>query len=303
MTYSATIIQLLLSSPSDLPDPHKEVVVKAIRVWNDSHGRRFGVHYSPTNWEEGSSPEYGVGPQESLNKQVVDTSDLGLVIFSDRIGTPTKSHTSGTVEEIERLHEQGKRVAILRNRYARQPPRGTDGAQQTLELEQYLTMIRDRALYREYGSLDELLGIVSALLTDEALKFEAPATVAETPAELAENDLAKGVWPSVDTERPLGMDPLHRGMNRTRRYLVLTNATGVPATNVSYLFEQAEEESAAPFDLRPQDHKPLQIMAPNSAQRFPLLRASGSPKASVCVVTWTDPEGRTRETRATVVAQ
>lgn len=123
MTFAATVAQLLLSSPSDLPQEHREVVIRAIRTWNNSHGRRAAVIFSPTNWEEGSSPEYGVGPQDSLNRQVVDSSDLGLVIFTDRLGTPTKSHESGTVEEIERLHQQGKRVAILRNMAPREPSR------------------------------------------------------------------------------------------------------------------------------------------------------------------------------------
>lgn len=43
MTFAATVAQLLLSSPSDLPLEHREVVIRAIRTWNNSHGRRVGV--------------------------------------------------------------------------------------------------------------------------------------------------------------------------------------------------------------------------------------------------------------------
>jgi len=302
MTYSATILQLLLSSPSDLPPEHKEVVIKAIRVWNNSHGRRLGIHFSPTNWEEGSTPAFGEGPQAILNKQVVDTSDIGLVIFTDRLGTPTPTHGSGTVEEIERLHERGKRVAILRNRSPRRSASGTDAAKQALALEEYLGSIQDRALYREYESLDDLLGAVSLLLTNEASEFVPTESAGATLAEREENDLAKGVWPGVEVERSVEVDSRGRPKERTRRYLVLTNDTGVPVTDVSFVYEEPEEEGAHPFDIRPQDHQPVRIMGPGTSQRFPVMQVWGSADSAVCVVSWTDPNGNTRQTRATVVA-
>ena len=86
MTFAATVAQLLLSSPCDLPQEHREVVIRAIRTWNNSHGRRVAVIFSPTNWEEGSSPEYGVGPQDALNRHVVDSSLCGNAYRSEPCG-------------------------------------------------------------------------------------------------------------------------------------------------------------------------------------------------------------------------
>lgn len=294
MTFAATIAQLLLSSPSDLPVDHREVVIKAIRTWNNSHGRRVSVVFSPTNWEEGSSPEYGIGPQESLNRQVVDSSDLGLVIFTDRLGTPTKNHPSGTVEEIERLHQQGKRVAILRNMTPREPARS---AEQTSALSNYLSSIEDQALYREYRTLDELLALTTSLLNDVAFDIEAPQ---EAPAatEGRQNQLALGVWPRGEHERYQETDSKGRLKTKVKHRLILRNETGLPVSDVDFRFEDAKGE---PADVMVLDHnEPLGRLAPGGEHPFILLIHAGSPNSAMCIVEWTDPDGLAHETSATV---
>lgn len=294
MTFAATVAQLLLSSPSDLPHDHREVVIKAIRTWNNSHGRRIAVIFSPTNWEEGSSPEYGVGPQEALNRQVVDSSDVGLVIFTDRLGTPTKTHPSGTVEEIERLHDQGKRVAILRNRCPRDPAMDAD---QLKALSDYLGSVQDKSLYREYRSLDDLLSIVNSLLNDVAFSIETPDD-ALASTQGAQNQLAIGVWPRVEHERYQETDNKGRLKTKTEHRLILQNDTGLPVTNVSFAFEDAKGEEAQVFVIGAEE--PLALVAPGAAHRVPLALHMGSPSSAMCVVAWTDPDGEVHETRATV---
>lgn len=294
MTFAATVAQPLLSSPSDLPAEHREVVIKTIRTWNNSHGRRVAVIFSPTNWEEGSSPEYGVGQQESLNRQVVDSSDLGLVIFTDRLGTPTKTHPSGSVEEIERLHEQGKRVAILRNMVPREPSRDTA---QVASLKEYLDSIQDKALYREYRSLDELMAIVNSILNDVSFGIEPPQE-APSPREGRQNELALGVWPSGEHERYQETDTKGRLKTKTRHSIVLRNDTGVPVTEVSYRLEDAQGNPAEV--VRISGEEPLARLAPGASHPFPLALHMGSPQTAMCIVTWTDPEGQVHETSATV---
>lgn len=294
MTFAATIAQLLLSSPSDLPPDHREVVIRAIRTWNNSHGRRVGVFFSPTNWEEGSSPEYGLGPQESLNRQVVDSSDLGLVVFTDRLGTPTPTHASGTVEEIERLHEQGKRVAILRNMTPREPSRDTE---QVAALNNFLQSIQDKALYREYRTLEELLSIVNSVLNDVSFSIEPPQS-APAATEGSQNQLALGVWPEGEQERYQETDSKGRLKTKTRHGLVLRNDTGVPVTNVSFRLEDATGEPAQVMVIG--DEEPVARLAPGAVHRVPLALHMGSPRTAMCTVTWTDPDGATHETSATV---
>lgn len=294
MTFVATIAQLLLSSPSDLPVSHREVVIKAIRTWNNSHGRRASVVFSPTNWEEGSSPEYGLGPQESLNRQVVDSSDLGLVIFTDRLGTPTKTHASGTVEEIERLHDQGKRVAILRNMAPREPSRDSG---QSAALAAYLNSIQDKALYREYRSFDELLAIVNSVLNDVSFGIEPPRQTSSSGGG-GQDQPSLGVWPRGQNEWYQETDSQGRLKTRTKHRLVLQNDTGVPVTNVSFRLEDGAGKDAELLVIG--NEEPVALLAPGAEHPFPLVLHVGSPSSALCVVTWTDPNGDTHETSATV---
>lgn len=269
------------------------MVIKAIRTWNNSHGRRVAVIFSPTNWEEGSSPEYVVGPQDTLNRQVVDSSDLGLVIFTDRLGTPTKTHESGTVEEIERLHDQGKRVAILSNMVSREPSRD---AGQCAALAAYLDSIRDKALYREYRSLEELLTIVNSTLNDVSFDIEPPQ---QSPArrDREQNELSLGVWPEGDHERYQETDSKGRPTTKTRHRIVLRNDTGVPVTDVSI---RLEDSQGNPAEVRLFSDEPVARLAPGATHPIPLHLHMGSPTTALCKVTWTDPDGQVHETSATV---
>lgn len=293
MTFPATIAQLLLSSPNDLPQEHREVVIRAIRTWNNSHGRRVGVVFSPTNWEEGSSPEYGIGAQDSLNRQVVDSSDLGLVIFTDRLGTPTKDHESGTVEEIERLHDQGKRVAILRNMVPREPSRDTP---QSAALATYLDGIRDKALYREYRSLQELLEIVNSTLNDVSFSIDPPQQAPSSDDGVKKSELALGVWPVGDRERYQDTDSKGNLKFTTRHRILLQNATGVPVTDVSIRLEDAEGNPANGVRLL---SDPIARLAPGAKHPVPFIRHR-APDSAICTVIWTDPDGEVHETSATI---
>lgn len=296
MTFPAAVVQLLLSSPSDLPSEHRESVIRAIRTWNNSNGRRIGVIYSPTNWQEGSSPEYGRGPQDVLNEQLVDSSDICLAIFTDRLGTATDSHRSGTVEEIERIHGQGKRVAILVNRTPRSPAASVAQAAEAQALAQYLEDIRHTALYREYRELAQLNEIVNNVLNDAAFDFEAPVRVAAA-GEGGNGTSAYGIWPSCTHERRAEADSKGVMKNRTDHRLVLDNRTGQPAHDISV---RLVDEADAELDVRFMSSTSIRILAPGATYSFSYLAHMGIAEGAMCIVEWSTPEGEVNETRATV---
>lgn len=233
MTYAATVVQVLLSSPSDLPPEHRDLIHSTIRAWNTNYSRRFGVLFSPTDWQEGVSPSYGQEPQAFINEQLVASSDMGLVVFTSRLGTPTKTHSSGTVEEIDLLHSQGKRVAILRNTTASAPPTTTDAIQQLTALDEYLRSIQDKALYGNYSSNEQLTQIINNTLNNVARDYDPPSEPVSSPAHNSKTNPSFGVWPSVEIERYTETDSKGRLKNKRRLYLTLTNQTGQPVTNVS----------------------------------------------------------------------
>lgn len=300
MTYVATVVQVLLSSPSDLPPAHRDLIHSTIRSWNTNYSRRFGVLFSPTDWQEGTSPGYGQEPQAFINEQLVASSDMGLVVFTSRLGTPTKTHQSGTVEEIALLHSQGKRVAILRNMTPSSPISTTDAIQQLAALDAYLNSIQDRALYSTYSSNEQLTRIINNTLNNVARDYDSPSEPVASPAHNSKTNPSFGVWPSVEIERYTETDGKGRLKNKRRLYLTLTNRTGQPVTNVSYRYEDGDNESGRLFDLRFDPNNIISTMAPDAVQRYPILQVHGSPNEADCIVAWTDVDGASHETKASV---
>jgi len=300
MTYVANVIQVLLSSPSDLPPEHRDLIHSTIRAWNTNYSRRFGVLFSPTDWQEGVSPSYGQEPQAFINEQLVASSDMGLVVLTSRLGTPTKTHSSGTVEEIDLLHSQGKRVAILRNMTPSSPISTMEAIQQLAALDEYLRSIQDKALYGNYSSNEQLMQIINNTLNNVARDYDPPSEPVASPAHNSKTSPSFGVWPSVEIERYTETDSKGRLKNKRRLYLSLTNQTGQPVTNVSYRYEDGDDESGRPFDLRFDANNVISTMAPDAVQRYPILQVHGSTNKADCIVTWTDVNGTRHETKASV---
>lgn len=300
MTYAATVVQVLLSSPSDLPPEHRDLIHSTIRAWNANYSRRFGVLFSPTDWQEGVSPSYGQEPQAFINEQLVASSDMGLVVFTSRLGTPTKTHQSGTVEEIALLHSQGKRVAILRNMTPSSPISTTEAIQQLAALDEYLSSIQDKALYSIYSSNEQLTQIINNTLNNVARDYDPPSEPVTPPAHNSKTNPSFGVWPSVEIERYTETDSKGRLKNKRRLYLILTNRTGQPVTNVSYRYENSDDESGRQFDLSFDANNVISTMAPDAVQRYPILQVHGSTNKADCIVTWTDVDGTSHETKASV---
>jgi len=300
MTYIANVIQVLLSSPSDLPPEHRDLIHSTIRAWNTNYSRRFGVLFSPTDWQEGVSPSYGQEPQAFINEQLVASSDMGLVVLTSRLGTPTKTHSSGTVEEIDLLHSQGKRVAILRNMTPSSPISTMEAIQQLAALDEYLRSIQDKALYGNYSSNEQLMQIINNTLNNVARDYDPPSEPVASPAHNSKTSPSFGVWPSVEIERYTETDSKGRLKNKRRLYLSLTNQTGQPVTNVSYRYEDGDDESGRPFDLRFDANNVISTMAPDAVQRYPILQVHGSTNKADCIVTWTDVNGTRHETKASV---
>ncbi|NRS14940.1 hypothetical protein HP398_00645 [Brevibacillus sp. HB1.4B] len=90
MAKQAPFYRILIASPSDL---HKErkVIRDAINTWNTQNADIFNIIFLPTMWETNTVPTMGDRPQEIINQQIVDKSDLLLGVFWTRIGSPTGS--------------------------------------------------------------------------------------------------------------------------------------------------------------------------------------------------------------------
>ena len=111
MPSKITVYDLLVSCPSDVSDLI-DVLEKEVNHFNNFFGRSNNVIIRTRYWAEDSYSEFGDHPQQLLNKQIVDSSDLALGVFWTRFGTPTENYGSGTEEEIERMLMMGKQVFL-----------------------------------------------------------------------------------------------------------------------------------------------------------------------------------------------
>src|SRR5688572_13378576 len=89
-------VEVILASPTDV-NPEKDAACKVFNHWNTTNNHAF-LH--PLTCENAGVPALGDHPQHILDKALIDRSDLLVAIFWSKLGTPTPTAPSGTVEEI-----------------------------------------------------------------------------------------------------------------------------------------------------------------------------------------------------------
>lgn len=158
MSYDAKVFQILIASPSDV-QAERELLRDLVLDWNAVHSRTAGCVLLPVMWETHSTPEMGEEPQEILNRQFVDTCDALIGIFWTRIGTPTSSAASGTVEEINRIHAAGKPVMLYFSK--RKPEQGMIDQEQWREVKSFRDECMQHGIIGSFTSRDDLKDAVS----------------------------------------------------------------------------------------------------------------------------------------------
>lgn len=111
MPNNIIVYDLLISCPSDVAE-YVDMLEKEVLHFNNFFGRSNNIMVRTRHWSKDTYSEFGNPPQELLNKQIVDSSDLALGVFWTRFGTPTENYGSGTEEEIERMLAMGKQVFL-----------------------------------------------------------------------------------------------------------------------------------------------------------------------------------------------
>jgi hypothetical protein len=185
MSFSARVFRILIASPSDVTD-EREIAVGTIQAWNDLNSGERQIVLLPLRWETHSAPEYGRRPQEVINRQVVDHSDLLVGIFWTRVGSPTGAADSGTLEEIERVASLGKPVMLYFSQVKQDPDR-IDIAQLT-KLRHFKEKTFPKALVETYTSQIEFRDKLS-----KQLEIQLRTLLSE------ENQKDGGVTPSSPT--------------------------------------------------------------------------------------------------------
>lgn len=152
MSFTATVLRVLIASPSDTTEA-RDAVERALHSWNRRHSSAKQVVLLPWRWETSSVPLLGAHPQQLINSQGIDSADIVIALFGSRIGSPTPDAVSGTVEEIQRSVDSGKPVHLY---FSEAPlPNDVDTAQ-LHALRQFKKEIGERGLLGSFDDLSQL---------------------------------------------------------------------------------------------------------------------------------------------------
>lgn len=164
--FTANVYRIMIGCPGDVQEEVK-IAKEVINHWTSIHAEQNHMVLLPIDWIANSYPEHGAHPQKILNKQLSDRSDLLIAIFGSRLGTPTDTSLSGTIEEIEEHLKVGKPVMIL---FRRLNDISNTSAEELSKLELFKKSIKDKGLYREYTSQNEFektfLNAIELFLSD-----------------------------------------------------------------------------------------------------------------------------------------
>lgn len=108
--FTAHVYNIMIGAPSDMQVEIAEAR-NAIEQWNQTHAAKMKIVLLPRHWSFSSYLASGADyAQQILNKQLVEPSDMLICFFGTKLGTPTDTEISGTVEEINEHLKAKKQV-------------------------------------------------------------------------------------------------------------------------------------------------------------------------------------------------
>lgn len=181
MAFSATVLKVVIGSPSDLVE-ERDAAEASIYEWNANNAEAERVTLLPVRWETQTHPETAVRPQDAINRQIIDGSDILLALFWTRLGTDTGVAPSGTVEEVDRFAASNRPVMIY---FSQRPvvPSNID-LQQLSRLRDFQSSTYSTALSATFSSPAELGHLLFKNMTSLVRQLQA------TRSEVSDHQLA-----------------------------------------------------------------------------------------------------------------
>lgn len=206
--YHATAIKIMIASPSDV-ERERQVARDVIHEWNAVHSEDKGLVLMPVGWETHAQPAMGDRAQALINKQVLEGCDLLVAVFWTRIGSPTGTSVSGTVEEIEEHLKAGKPAMLY---FSRAPvrPDSVDDVQYKALLE-FRRQCESRGLIEFYESIQEFRDKFARQLAQAVIANVSGGTDAEIEA-------------FADLQALRGRDPVLASLSDDARELLVEGA-------------------------------------------------------------------------------
>jgi len=212
MPVDTKLYRVIIASPRDVSDERK-IIREEIAKWNSIHTLQMKMILMAVGWETDATPDLQERGQAVINRQLVDTCDLLIGVFWTRLGTLTLQAESGTVEEIERAHNEGKRCIVYFSDQAVSPS-ATD-QKQYKRLQKYKDELNKTGLTDTYKTLEEFREKVFRHIT---------ASVLEITKEDRERQVAEQEARSTEQALRLPTQPVPTSPNFEISFETLTDA-------------------------------------------------------------------------------
>ena len=130
-------------------------------------------------WENQTTPEYGVRPQEVVNRAIVDNCDMLLGIFGPELELQRGFLESGTLEEIERVAKAGKPVMLYFSKVGVDP----DGIElgQCRRLREFKEQIKSSAIIESFKSKIEFHDKLTRQLEMQVPELQRTDSIGQPP--------------------------------------------------------------------------------------------------------------------------
>jgi hypothetical protein len=149
LSFRAEVLRVLIASPSDVNQERNEIE-KVIFMWNSQFSEELETILLPGRWEDDVVPTYrGSDPQQIINEQLVNKCDILIGVFWTKLGTPTMTHSSGTLEEVSIFIENGKEVMLYF--VDKSVPRNDDFSQ-LAKVDEFKKEYGNKGIYSTYDS-------------------------------------------------------------------------------------------------------------------------------------------------------
>ncbi|MHA7177346.1 DUF4062 domain-containing protein [Arthrobacter sp. Sr24] len=224
MSYSATVLRVMIASPSDVQEA-RDAVERAIYSWNDANAEKKGIILQPWRWETSAVPMLGSHPQRLINAQGVDSSDIVFAMFAGRLGSATPDAISGTAEEINRALDAAKPVHLYFSSAGL--PQDVD-IKQLEALRAFRADMESKGLLGEYSNVSQLEHEVWKAIEHDI----AQVTPASQPPVVESKKIDFLVQPKQ--EREVTYDSKGKPKNKTRHWIEVTNTGTQDAEGVMF---------------------------------------------------------------------
>lgn len=151
------IFNIMVGSPGDVTHIAKRAI-ECINNWNILNSYDKNIALVPHHWTSSSYPSLRKPAQAHIDDILVERSDALVAIFGSRLGTPTDSYISGTVEEIEKHRAAEKPVMV----FFSETLDFSQDVEQLKNLQEYRNQLS--GLYETYNGIDDFEKKFSAKL-------------------------------------------------------------------------------------------------------------------------------------------